>query len=267
MPFPLVPFAPQGLLSGGSAAVSIAAAVDELKLATASIAGLDPVSNQFVTGLEERAFQFWPSTIEDSIEIGWAPKEIPGASHSLMQWTSNGGRTITFDLPLRRYMDYNQKGILIARSNPANVFNRPFNENIDYAIKYFRAFCYPIQTAGEVSVQAPPIAIINFPGMALNENGGDHLFTVMTTCDITYEHGFPETGHTKSAKLSLAFKQVVQGAEGQFAFRSIGSGSENYMALNASGLGRTSTGMGNPNTFDTLHSQSAPGNIIGKPSP
>ncbi len=230
MTFPLVPLAPQGVTSGAALGVSLVAAVDELKLAVASIAGLDPVSGVFVPGLEERAFQFWPESIDDSLASGWVSKPIPGASHSLMQWGSNEGRTITFELPLRRYMDYEQDGILILKADPTSDSNRPFNSNVDFAIKYFRAFMYPIKTKNAAAMQAPPIAILNFPGMSLNEDGGDHLFTVMTQCDVAYEKGMSRRGFTKSAKLSLAFKQVVQGSQGAFNFKSIGSGG-NYFDL------------------------------------
>ena len=262
MAFPLAPINAQGLTSGASLGVSIVAATDQLKLAKASIAGLDPVSGGFVQGLEERAFQFWPETVEDTFASGWVPKEIPGASHSLMQWRGNDGRTITFELPLRRYMDYDQHGILVARADPGNSWNRPFNENVDYAIKYFRAFMYPIQKQNAGTIQAPPIAILHFPGMALNEDGSDHIFTVMTQCDVSYEKGFPEKGYTRSAKLALSFKQVVQGVNGQINFKSIGPGG-NYMRLDSTGLGRHNEAFFSPggDTFGVLSAVTRPNNI------
>jgi hypothetical protein len=243
MGFPIVPLSPQGVTSGAAIGVSLVALVDELKLAVASIAGLDPVSGAFVPGLGERAFQFWPATVDDTLASGWVSKPIPGASHSLMQWGSNEGRTITFELPLRRYMDYEQDGVLALKADPTNAWNRPFNSNIDFAIKYFRAFMYPIKTENAAAMQAPPIAILNFPGMSLNEDGGDHLFTVMTQCDVTYEKGMSRRGFTKSAKLSLAFKQVIQGAEGTFNFKSIGSGGNYYDLTKVQKAGATLEGV------------------------
>jgi len=230
MTFPIVPLAPQGVSSGAAIGVSLVALADELKLAVASIAGLDPVSGAFVPGLEERAFQFWPESIDDALASGWVSKPIPGASHSLMQWGSNEGRTITFELPLRRYMDYEQDGPGFLKADASNAWNRSFNSNVDFAIKYFRAFMYPIKTKNAAAMQAPPIAILNFPGMSLNEDGSDHIFTVMTQCDVAYEKGMSRRGFTKSAKLSLAFKQVIQGSQGAFNFKSIGSGG-NYFDL------------------------------------
>ena len=262
MAFPLVPLSAQGLTSGGSLGVSIAAAVDELKLAVASIAGVDPVGGGFVQGLQERAFQFWPTTVEDSLASGWVAKSIPGASHALMQWTSNEGRTISFELPLRRYMNYDQHGILIARADPTNSWNRPWNENVDFAIKYFRAFMYPIKKQNGMSMQAPPIAVLNFPGMALDESGADTIFTVMTQCDVSYEKGFAQKGYTKSAKLSLSFKQVIQGVDGAFDFKSIGPGG-NYMPLDDTGLQRkmdTSFQLGG-DSFATLSALGSPNEI------
>lgn len=159
-------------------------------------------------------------------------------------------------------MDYDQKGILAARADPTNANNRPFNENVDYAIKYFRAFMYPIKKTSALTLQAPPIAVLNFPGMALNEDGSDHLFTVMTQCDVSYEKGFSATGYTRSAKLSLAFTQVIQGVNGQMNFKSIGEGG-NYMRLdNANPFNRKPTRvLGTTKNFETKSALSSPNKI------
>lgn len=207
------------------ALVPIASAVQgKVPVARASMMGIDSESGEMA--LPEHAFQWWPESFSDSIEIGWEPKQVPGSSHAIMQWNSNGGRSFSFDVLLYRNMEPTSVqeeltalptigGALIP--NPNNEDNTRFNINIEYMVSWLRAFCYPRYIRGTGSdgrsvvtrVVAPPIAILNLPNMALNEDGSDTVFGVVTSCDVTYEKLFPN-GQPKAVKVSLTLKQVVQ---------------------------------------------------------
>lgn len=201
----------------------------KIPVARASMMGIDSESGEMA--LPERAFQWWPETFSDSIEIGWEPKQVPGASHAIMQWNSNGGRTFSFDVLLYRNMEplavqseLSEKQLFAIGTldgallpDPSNDDNAKFNINIEYMVSWLRSFCYPRYVSGTGSdgstvvtrVVAPPIAILNMPNMALNEDGSDTVFGVVTACDVTYEKLFPN-GQPRAVKVSLTLKQVVQ---------------------------------------------------------
>ena len=41
-------------------------------------------------------FQYWPETLQDTRQSEWNPRNIPGGSHPIYQWTHGGERTLTF---------------------------------------------------------------------------------------------------------------------------------------------------------------------------
>ena len=43
-----------------------------------------------------RKFQYFPESISDTKQVGYQPKEVPGGSVPLYQWTGSGERTIAF---------------------------------------------------------------------------------------------------------------------------------------------------------------------------
>lgn len=200
-----------------------------------SILGLDP-SDPGGTKvlLPERAFQYWPESVQDGIEIGWQTKDIPGSSHALVQWGGNNGRTITFEVRLSRMMkpveDRSPLEFILdpfkltAPGNEYPMSARPFNVDIESEIRFLRAFCYPsYATLDGASVSyPPPIALLCLPGMGLNEDGSDVIAAVMTTCDVTYTLAFPN-GKPRMASVSLAFRQVVQSKVDGVLWRGIGS--------------------------------------------
>jgi len=185
-----------------------------------SIAGVSPTDQTVM--LPERTFQFWPESIADTIEIGWNFKDIPGASHSLAQWASNGGRTITFEVHFHRFMkpvsDRNTFETILdpfQLNTPNSEYlkdNRPYNVDVAAEIKYLRAFCYPSykDVEGYRSVFPPPIAILSVPGSRISDtDASDVIYAVMTACDVNYILAFPD-GTPRRASVSLTFKQVVQ---------------------------------------------------------
>lgn len=182
-----------------------------------SLMGLDPRDGTTIV-LPERTLQWWPESLSDTIALGWTEKLIPGGSHSLQQWGGNGGRTISFEIPLTRNMRLKETltaaqgaGPGSSLLDPDNTRNRPFNTNIPAAIAYLRAFCYPeYDDSGAI---APPICLLNVPGHKLNENGSDTIWCVMTGCDVTYKHSFDE-GEPRLASVALTFMQIVQKPKG-----------------------------------------------------
>ena len=213
---PFIPISVDPSFYGSGAVLPAAAAATAIgfgssqKYETMSIAPIHPRTGELLD--DERAFQFWPESIQDSIEIGWSFKEIPGASHGLAEWGSNGGRTLSFEVPVVRTMLYANDQPKFAflsvdpQSTATHDLNR-LNEGVAAFIMYMRSFCYPIQDNGVVI--SPPISALCCPNMRLNEDGSDVFYGVMTGCDVTYERLF-QNGEPSVAKLSLSFKQVVQ---------------------------------------------------------
>ncbi len=209
-----------------------------------SIAGIDPrdptkiLDLNGVETLNERSFQYWPESISDTIDVGWNFKDIPGASHALAQWASNGGRTISFEVPMHRFIRPDDSRSTqeklkdpFGASGPSSqtpIDNRPHNVDIVNEIRFLRGFCYPLyEQIGDVyGAFPPPIAILNVPGLRLNESGdgadADSIFAVMTGCDVTYMLSFAD-GTPRRANVALTFRQVVQRSEG-VVYKGWGSG-------------------------------------------
>ena len=207
-----------------------------MEYAHMSIVGIDPSDPAGAKVLlKERTFQFWPESIQDSIEIGWQFKEIPGASHALAQWASNGGRTISFEVRLHRFMkpvgDRTAFEVILdplGLTAPGNQYlkdMRPHNVDIEAEIRYLRAYCYP--SYGELDKSTvsypPPVALLCIPGVGLNETGTDILRAVMTGCDVTYNLLFAN-GKPRNATVALTFRQIVQNKSKGVMWRGIGKG-------------------------------------------
>lgn len=198
-------------------------------IASLTIAGIDPNDPSSIYkgdnfDFSERALQYWPESISDTIEIGWSFKEVGGGSHSLAQWSSNGGRTISFDVRLTRFMmpENTRDGLIEnaragfeAPQNQAPKDNRPHNVDIREQIRFLRGFCYPTykEYEGVVSALPPPIMILDIPNLGLDESGGDTIYCVMTGCDVTYNLLFRD-GTPRNATVSLTLRQVIQGRGG-----------------------------------------------------
>jgi hypothetical protein len=182
--------------------------------AVMSIMGLDTRDE---VEIPERRFQWWPATLTDSIAIGWQEKSISGASHGIMQWTANGGRSIGFQIKLSREMRYPDDFSTGKVPPGARLLSAAASEqtlenvNIPLMIRYLRAYCYPEYTNG--LAEPPVVAVVNIPGSEIDENGNDYFFGVMTTCDVNRLKAFPD-GRPRLVEVSLNFKQVVQGPSG-----------------------------------------------------
>ena len=220
----------------------IAAAMSAAQSSAQPLARMSMMGIHAETGLEvlpEHAFQWMPDTFSDTISVGWEEKTLPGMSSAIMQWGSNGGRSFSFEAVFYRQMlpEEQQRAVLAAGPlgaliggvgrrfdstgtagqlvDPTSEENAPYNTNIEYMVSWLRAFCYPeytLTTSGSGAVTrpiAPPIALLQVPNMALNEDGSDIVFCVMTECGVTYEKLFPN-GQPRVVKVSIGLKQVVQ---------------------------------------------------------
>jgi hypothetical protein len=202
--------------------------------AALTMAGLDPRDPSIIykgdgvgVDFSERALQYWPETINDSIEIGWNFKDVGGGSGALAQWASNGGRTISFNVELSRLMapvssrvgrDKVLGGKTTPNDNIVGTDSNPYNIDIVEYIKFLRGFCYPSYSdiKGVIGAYPPPIMALCIPGLGLNESvgnkdggGEDVINCVMTGCDVTYTLLFPN-GIPRRATVALTLRQVVQ---------------------------------------------------------
>jgi hypothetical protein len=238
---------PGGII-GGIATIIMEGPEGE-KSASMTICGVD-IDNPDVAkpAIPERAFQYWPDSIRDSIEIGWEFQNLPGASHAMGKWSSNGGRTISFDVTFARFMkDVDKRTTLEKLMDPFGLTkpdgDKGANVDVAGAVRYLRAYCYPFYKAGAQFVEAkpPPIAILNVPNLQLNEAGGDAIYAVMTGCEVEYVKAFPD-GTPRLATVSLTFRQVVQNVmknSVNFIGRAQAEGTLQYNKIDAySGAGR-----------------------------
>jgi len=204
---------------GGAIAEAIMQGPEGARYASMSIMGINPVDSSSVGFLPEHTFQYWPETISDSLDVGWNFKDIPGASSALAQWSSNNGRTITFEVQLSRFMKPVEDRTLwdnvldpFSLNKPSNRFNEPDNVDVKAEIRYLRAFRYPSfkDVDSYTTSYPPPIAMLCIPGIGLDTvTGGDVIFSIMTGCDVTYNLLFPD-GTPRRATVSLTFKQILQ---------------------------------------------------------
>lgn len=209
-------------------AIALSAVRSRKKSIAPSIMGLDQNGDVVIP---EQPFQWWPENISDTIGIGWNFKSIPGASHALAQWGANDGRTISMELVLSRNMryakDFADAGFagdvpLQAKLiDPDGARSLAFNVDIRRMVAYLRAYCYPDYDASDGGIALPPVtALLNIPGLQLNESGGtddggDVIAAVMTACDVNYKKGFGD-GKPRLASVTLSFKQIVQTPDGVF---------------------------------------------------
>lgn len=186
-----------------------------------TLAGVDHNGDLVVP---EFPLQWWPESLSDSMAIGWNEKNIPGASHAVMQWGTNSGRTIAFSIKLTRSMRYLEDftnispfgggvPVTAALVNPDEPRSIAFNTDIRLVVRQLRALCYPDYDSESGQALPPVITILNVPGLALNEGGGDAIYTVVTGCDVTYTKTFPD-GKPRKAEVNLVFKQIVQTKDG-----------------------------------------------------
>lgn len=230
-----------GIAASLATAISMSVSRGRQKLEGISLMGIDETG---AVVIPQQTMQWWPESLSDSLTVGWSGKAIPGATHDLVQWGGNAGRTITFTIKLTRTLrpddDFSPtsgfgKVPISARGiAPSGVRDLPQNVDIKRMVSYLRAYCYPAY-AGAFNQARPPVtSILHVPGLGLSEGGDDYIFAVMLACDVTYMRLFAD-GTPRLAEVSLSFKQHVQDVDGvHWKDRSI--------LLDAAGVGTTRTG-------------------------
>ena len=202
-----------GILASLGSAIALSVSRGRQKKQGISILGVDETGQ---TVIPQQTFQWWPEVITDSISIGWSEKGIPGASHGLMQWGQNGGRSFSMTIKLTRTLrpdiDFDGKAVpFTARGiSPSGIRDLAHNVDIVRMVKYLRAYCYPQYDELNANLARPPVtAILHVPGLKLNEDGSDQISAVMTVCDVSYQRLFAD-GTPRYAEVTLGFKQIVQ---------------------------------------------------------
>lgn len=211
------------------------------------------------------AFQYWPETLQDSRGSEWAPKNISGGSHPIYQWTHGGERRLSFtamfttDTAVEETVFAGIDALQTAPvgSLPASILeaNDPYEvqalnplsgleigtRDIDLraVVAWLRWYTYPYydEENGGRAIE-PAKCLLVMPNMGLGYLGQDHVTTVMTQCDVTYEACF-ESGFPRLIEVSLEFAEVVQeGTRVQFHDRRLMSSSgyakniSKYLATN-----------------------------------
>ena len=171
------------------------------------------------------AFQYFPESIQDTKQINWSAREIPGASLPIYQWISSGERAISFTAYFTS--DVNLSGAnadgLEGRLKDQGVLHR--NIDIRQALVKLRQFMMPTYAeatqVGTPTAKAPAKVMLGLPGSGvgayggLNENdeGGEEgsglMYGLMTQCDITYEQMFPN-GMPRIVSVALTFVETAQ---------------------------------------------------------
>lgn len=214
------------------------------KLAKAYIQPLDmapderpPWNSRGGEGGDAIAFQYWPETIQDSRGSEWSPKTIPGGSHPIYQWTNGGERRISFTAmfttdtaPQERFLSDVNEGSrpagAILEAGSLDGSGDPYttqqgvnlnglslgSRDVDLraVVSWLRWYTYPYYTEGDGwKAYEPPKCLLVMPNMGLGYLGYDHVTSVLTQCDVTYEACF-ETGFPRLIEVSLEFAEVVQ---------------------------------------------------------
>lgn len=174
------------------------------------------------------AFQYWPESIQDSRQVDWSPRPIPGGSHPIYQWTQSGERRISFtaifttDTDPHQFpapdgdefveVDVRDDAYASAATNAVSGIQKGVRDiDLRVVVSWLRWFTYPTYgTEGsDLRVFEPAKVLLVLPNTRLGHRGTDHLLTVMTQCDVTYQAWFPG-GHPRIIELSLEFAEVVQ---------------------------------------------------------
>ena len=176
-------------------------------------------------GTSAIAFQYWPEQLTDNRSPEWIPKNIPGGSHPIYQWTHGGERPISFSAIFTTDQEPDEIGQDISDFEVGSVDIGGYTEisgrdrslDIRSMIAWLRYFTYPYYGRGnDLRVFEPPKVLLIMPNMKLGHQGGDGVSGVITQCDVVYEACFP-SGYVRTAEVSLTIMETVQD-DGAFRF-------------------------------------------------
>lgn len=225
-----MPDAPQNILS------QLVTNPHEKRLRQAYLTAVDLADDEVLpwsNGSESNAiaFQYWPEGIQDTRASNWTPRNIPGGSHPIYQWTSGGERQVSFTAVFTTDTDPGDVALEDSTTNtplglPGDPY-RPFKDNLlsgvqmgtrdldlRSAVSWLRYFTYPLYGQGEdLRVFEPPKVQLHMPNSRIGYDGADYMLCVMLQCDVTYEAFFPN-GFPRIVEVALQFAEVVQQRSG-----------------------------------------------------
>lgn len=194
------------------------------------------------------ALQYWPETLSDSRGSEWNPRPIAGGSHPIYQWSSGGERRLSFTAmfttdtkpqdgnlgsgTLESQANAVDRGRVLTSASIANYGTAEIQDaypettmgarlglgleigvrDIDLraVVSWLRWYTYPdYSTEDQFRAYEPAKVLLVMPNTGLGFDGSDHVLTVMTQCDVTYEEWFPN-GFPRTVEISLEFAEVVQ---------------------------------------------------------
>lgn len=202
---------------GGIGVADILGLLDE-KPQTAYIAPASGEDAKSMGGsVKELAFQYWPSEISDTREVGWEFRSVPGGSHPIAYWTQGGARVISFTAIFTTDLSHDYGLIDLLQLNvPADIYlDKKRNPDLRAAARWLRWYTYPLYD-GEGIPTPPPKLLLVFPGTQMAFDGADDMNAVMTQCDITYLDFFP-SGAPRRMEAQLSFTEIVQ-VDGKVTF-------------------------------------------------
>lgn len=187
--------------------------------------GTDSPSNK---GGDMRCFQYYPESVKDNKVTNWQPKEIPGLSHPLYQWTSCGAREIGFSVIFTRdrcmsiaekdrllnyppSAGFNAPGSFSDASGPSNIDTR--NVDIPSAVAWLRSFKYPEYNNGGSFPGPPRKLLLGMPGLRLNHGAPqfsvNEILCIMLQAEVSYDSFFND-GTPRMATVQLNFAEIIQ---------------------------------------------------------
>ena len=166
-------------------------------------------------------FQYFPESINDSKQVNYANRQIPGGSLPLYHWISGGERIISFTAVFSTDVDLSLKTVQDYASDIKNFGLEDRNVDVGAALLWLRSFLMPTYDKNNgYRPLAPPKAILAVRNTGLGVLGGadsrggrvfDSVRVIMTQCDIEHRAFFP-SGNPRIASVSLSFAQIAQSA-------------------------------------------------------
>lgn len=198
---------------------------------TASIAPLDKNGDEIAD--DEKAFQYYPETINDTRGVNWVAKHIPGGSHPIYQFISGTDRNISFSTVFTSDENQDSGDIFDKISQGFSLGNlitsiqstitgktypkSKYTVDVAAALSWLRSFTYPTYSTDGYA-KAPPFLRLYLPNSGITgQLGGkptpSSIDVIMTQCDIVYE-AFYRQGYPRIAVVNLAFNEVIQAVPG-----------------------------------------------------
>lgn len=149
-------------------------------------------------------FQYWPSQVQDSYEVEYATKMIPGGSHPLYQWVGGSGRSVSFEAVFTAEVEV--EGISLRATPTSLIPSSRYTVNVAGAISRLKS--YQLPKYGPNGVKPPPKLRLVFPN---SKAGGDvdDILCFLKSARVTRESCFP-SGVIRVATVALEFIETVQ---------------------------------------------------------